>query len=65
MNGSVTMRIPAGSANGRTMRLGGQGMPRLRGTERGDLYVTLNALLPSSLTDEQKGLFQQLQQAGL
>lgn len=65
LSGAVTMRVPAGSANGRTLRLGGQGMPHLRGEGRGDLYVKLNALLPSQLTEEQKGLFQQLQQAGV
>lgn len=65
MDGAVTMTIPAGSANGRTLRLGGQGMPHLKGGGRGDLYVRLNALLPTRLTDEQRGLFRQLEQAGV
>ena len=65
LNGRVTMRIPAASQNGRKMRLAGQGMPHLRGGGRGDLYVRLNAVLPTSLTDEQRGLFQQLEKAGV
>jgi DnaJ-class molecular chaperone len=65
VKGSVAMRVPAGSQNGRTLRLGGQGMPQLRGEKRGDLYVKLNAVLPTTLNDQQRDLFQQLAQAGV
>ncbi len=65
VKGRVTMRIPAGSQNGRTLRLGGQGMPALRGNASGNLYVKLNALLPTNLDDRQRDLFQQLAQAGV
>jgi DnaJ-class molecular chaperone len=64
MGGSVTMKIPAGSQNGRTLRLSGQGMPRLRSDQRGDLYVKANAVLPTSLSEEQRRLFEQLSRAG-
>lgn len=63
LNGRVTMRIPAASQNGRTLRLSGQGMPRLKGGARGDLYVKLTALLPTQLDERQRDLFQQLAQA--
>jgi DnaJ-class molecular chaperone len=65
MNGKVTMRVPAASQNGRTMRLQGQGMPALKGKERGNLYVKLNAHLPTTLDDEQRGLFERLAKAGV
>lgn len=65
LNGSVTMRVPSGSQNGRTLRLAGQGMPHLRGGGRGDLYVKLNALLPTNLDERQRELFQELAQAGV
>jgi molecular chaperone DnaJ/curved DNA-binding protein len=64
MSGQVTMKIPAGSQNGRTLRLAGQGMPHLKGGNRGDLYVKVNALLPTALSEQQRDLFQQLAQAG-
>jgi DnaJ-class molecular chaperone len=64
LSGRVTMSVPAASQNGRTLRLAGQGMPALKGGERGNLYVKLNALLPTSLNDEQRSLFQQLARAG-
>ena len=65
MNGTVTMRVPAESQNGRTLRLAGQGMPRLKGEGQGNLYVKVNASLPTALNEKQRDLFQQLAQAGV
>ena len=40
MEGDVVLTIPAGTQNGRTFRLRGKGMPRLREpTQYGDLYA--------------------------
>ena len=64
MKGHLTMSIPPGSQNGRTMRLAGQGMPQLKGGKRGDLYVKINAMLPTSLDERQRDLFRQLEKAG-
>lgn len=64
LNGRLTARVPVGSQNGRTLRLGGQGMPALRGGQRGNLYVKLNAVLPTQLSEEQRTLFEQLAAAG-
>jgi DnaJ-class molecular chaperone len=65
LNGRITMKVPAASQNGRTLRLPGQGMPQLRGGDRGNLYVKLNAVLPTSLSDQQRSLFEQLAKAGV
>lgn len=65
ITGKVTVSVPAGSQNGRTLRLAGQGMPNLKTGERGKLYVKLNAVLPTSLDEKQRDLFQQLAQAGV
>lgn len=65
VKGRLTVRVPAASQNGRTLRLGGQGVPTLRGGKQGDLYVKLNALLPTTLSEKQRDLFQQLEQAGV
>jgi DnaJ-class molecular chaperone len=61
----VTVRVPAGSQNGRTLRLAGQGMPNLKSGQRGNLYVKLNAILPTQLDETQRDLFQRLAQAGV
>jgi DnaJ-class molecular chaperone len=65
LNGRVTLKVPAESQNGRSLRLAGQGMPHLRGTGKGDLYVKLNAVLPQHLSDEQRTLFKRLAEAGV
>ncbi|HZU14125.1 MAG TPA: J domain-containing protein [Chloroflexota bacterium] len=64
LNGPVTLTVPSGSQNGRTLRLRGQGMPDLRGSGQGDLYVKLSAVLPTHLSERQKTLFEELAQAG-
>ncbi|HET9171558.1 MAG TPA: molecular chaperone DnaJ [Actinospica sp.] len=47
----VTVKLPAGSANGRTMRVRGKGAP-LRDGGRGDLLVTFEVAVPVQLSDE-------------
>jgi curved DNA-binding protein len=58
---TITLKVPAGTQNGRIMRIGGQGMPRLRAPEtRGDLYVTLEAMLPTTLSPRERELIEEL-----
>jgi curved DNA-binding protein len=57
---SVRLDIPPETANGRVFRLRGLGMPRLKNpVERGELYVTVQAALPKSLSDKEKDLIKQ------
>ena len=58
---TVALNVPPGTPNGRVFRLSGQGMPRLRApTTRGDLYVTLEALLPTNLSPRERALVEEL-----
>lgn len=58
---TVSLTIPPGSSSGQLMRLRGKGLPRkVKGEERGDLYVRLMVQVPKNLTEEEKGLFQRL-----
>ncbi len=58
---TVTLKVPAGTQNGKVMRVSGQGMPRLRDAQtRGDLYVTLDVSLPTSLSPRERELVEQL-----
>ena len=50
----VKYHVPGGTQPGAIFRLKGQGMPRLRGIGRGDLYVTLNIEVPKKLTEKQR-----------
>lgn len=57
----LTLHIPAGTPNRRVFRLNGQGMPSLRSPQqRGDLYVTVHALLPTNLSARERALFEEL-----
>ncbi|PRH80070.1 molecular chaperone DnaJ [Streptomyces solincola] len=47
----VTLKIPAGTPNGRTMRARGKGAVRKDGT-RGDLLVTVEVAVPDELDDK-------------
>jgi molecular chaperone DnaJ len=47
LTGRVLLRVPAGTQNGRVIRLAGQGMPRLKGEGRGDLHVKVRVILPA------------------
>jgi curved DNA-binding protein len=58
---NLTLNIPANTPNGKVFRLSGQGMTRLRTPDsRGDLYVTLEALLPATLSDRERELVEEL-----
>ncbi len=50
--GPVTIRIPAGTATGRTFRVKGKGVGAK--DKRGDLFVTVEVLVPGDLTDAQR-----------
>lgn len=52
LKGRILLTIPAGTQNGKTFRLSGQGMPRLRGDGAGDLYLKTRVVLPTGLTDD-------------
>ncbi len=61
--GEVKLKIPEGAQNGQTFRLRGKGMPQLRKSgQHGDLYARLDVRLPSSLTPQQRQLFEQLRE---
>ena len=54
LKGRVLLTLPAGTQNGKSFRLTGQGMPRLKGGTTGDLYVRIRVILPTNLSDEAK-----------
>jgi molecular chaperone DnaJ len=49
----VTLRIPPGTPNGKVLRVRGRGMPKAGGGA-GDLLVTVDVLVPQSLSEEQR-----------
>ncbi len=57
--GHVSLKIPAGSQDGRTLRVRGKGAPGIKGGQ-GDLHVRLRVRVPEKLSKEQKQLFEKL-----
>jgi DnaJ-class molecular chaperone len=56
----LALKVPPETANGQRIRLSGQGMPRQKGTGRGDLFAEITVQLPKSLSDREKELFTRL-----
>jgi molecular chaperone DnaJ len=50
---AVSVKIPAGTSNGRTLRVRGKGVTRRDGT-RGDLLVTVEVAVPQRMSDDAK-----------
>src|SRR5262245_43992988 len=60
LRGRVAMKIPAGTSSGRTFRLPGYGMPRIKAGGAGDELVRTKIVVPTSLTDEERELYMKL-----
>ena len=61
LGGKVKLKVKPETQNGVKTRLKGKGFPVYKKEgELGDMIVTYNVLIPTSLTDEQKELFTQL-----
>ena len=54
--GSVGLKIPAGTQNGKMLKLKGKGAPRLGASGKGDLLARIKVLTPEKLSGEQKDL---------
>jgi curved DNA-binding protein len=57
--GEAKVRVPAGTSSGKRLRLRGRGLPNPRGTP-GDLYAEAKIVVPATLTDAERALFEQL-----
>ena len=64
LDGKVKYSIPAGTQTGTVFRLKNKGIQNLRGSGRGDQYITVNVVVPSSLNNEQKEILRRFAEAG-
>lgn len=60
LNGSTKIRVPAGTQNGKNLRVSGKGVETASGT--GDLLVTIEVAVPTELTEEQRTLLEALRE---
>jgi len=60
--GKAKIKIPDGTQSGKQFRLKGKGMPYMRGSGNGDLYVQVNTEVPISLNKAQKELLEKFRE---
>jgi molecular chaperone DnaJ len=62
LEGDAQVTIEAGTQPGATVKLRGEGMPRIRGRGRGDLKVVVDVMMPTQLSAEQRELLEKFEQ---
>ena len=60
-NGAVSLKVPAGSQEGKLLRIRGRGAPRLNGSGHGDLLARLRVVVPTRLSKEEREALENLQ----
>lgn len=60
LNGSVALKIPAGTPSGKVFRIKGKGFPHLGGYGAGDIFVKVVVDVPASIPSEGKDLLKKL-----
>jgi molecular chaperone DnaJ len=60
LKGPVSMKIPPETSGGKSFRLPGYGMPRLKGGGSGDQYVRVQLGIPARLGARERELFKEL-----
>ncbi len=61
LEGEQEVRIESGTQPGATLRLRGEGVPRLKRRGRGDLKVVIDVMVPTRLSGEQRELLERFE----
>jgi molecular chaperone DnaJ len=64
VDGSVTMKVPAGTQSGTDFKLSSHGVPDIKGSNRGAHIVTIVVDTPTKLSKEQKELLEKFHGSG-
>src|SRR6059058_5866423 len=57
----VSLKVPAGTQDGRQLRIRGHGAPKLKGGGKGDLIARLRVTVPKKLTKKEREALEELQ----
>jgi molecular chaperone DnaJ len=61
--GLVSLKIPAGSEDGKLLRIKGRGAPKLSGSGKGDVLARLRIQVPKRVNKKERELLEELQKA--
>jgi molecular chaperone DnaJ len=59
--GRISLKVPAGTQDGRTLRVRGRGAPKLNGGGKGDLLARVRVAVPTRLTKAEREAIENLQ----
>jgi molecular chaperone DnaJ len=63
-DGPVSLKVPAGTEDGKLLRIKGRGAPHVKGGGRGDLLARIRIDVPKRVSKKQRELLEELQKAG-
>jgi len=61
-DGRVSLKVPAGSQDGKLLKIKGRGVPKLKGSGRGDLIARVKVSVPTKLSKAEKEALENLRE---